>query len=119
MNLREWLSAHLDDLGATILIAVLVAALVGFIKRSTGAAVFISCSAATMLVLIFYPWVSNLGYRWDQVVPALGVAAGFCAVSLFKIAMKFSDKLGEKDGELAEELLNRAKSLIPGRDNKP
>jgi len=115
MGIREWFSAHLDDLGATILIAVLVAALVGFIKRSTGAAVFISCSAATMLVLIVYPWVSNLGYRWDQVVPGLGVAAGFCAVSLFKIAMKFSDRLEARDGEIADGLIDKAKSFIPGK----
>lgn len=117
MTLREWLSAHIDDLGATIFIAVLVAALVGFIKRSTGAAVFISCTASAMLVLIVFPWVSG-EWDWQHVVPVLGPAAGLCGLALFKIAMKFSDRLEARDTEIADTLINKGVSLIPGKGEK-
>ena len=115
MTLREWFLSHLDNLGATILISIMVAALVGFIKRSTGAAVFISCAASSMLVLIVFPWVGDM-WTWDRVVPGLGFVAGLCGLALFKIAMKFSDRLEARDVEIADDLINKAKSFIPGKD---
>ena len=117
--MREWFEQHLDDLMATLFVAVIVAALVGFIRRSTGAAVFISCFASATLVLIIYPWVSDLGFDWKRMVPILGAGSGLCAVGLFKIAMAFSDRLGERDKEIADELIDKAKSYIPGKGAKP
>lgn len=114
MTLRDWLSNHADDLGATIFLSVIVAALVGFIKRSTGAAVFISCLASAMVVLIVFPWVSET-WDWQHIVPVLGPLAGVCGLALFKVAMKFSDRLEERDAEIADDLINKGKSFIPGK----
>ena len=118
MNLRDWLAAHLDDFLATMFIAVNVSALVGFIKRSTGTAVFMSCACSASLVLILYPWVSDLGYDWKKVVPTLGTLAGLCAVGLFKIAMALADRLGSRNNEIADRLINKGINLLPGDDNK-
>ncbi len=118
MTLREWLSAQMDNLGATIFIAILVAALIGFIKRSTGAAVFIACSCSATLVLILFPWVSDWGYSWQKVVPVLGVGSGFLALGLFSIAMKMADRLQARDVEIADKLINKGVNLIPGSDRK-
>jgi hypothetical protein len=114
--MREWLSTHLDDFMATMFVAVIVAALVGFIRRSTGAAVFVSCSSSATLVLIAYPWISDLGFDWKRVVPGLGVVSGLCAVALFKIAMSFADRLGKRDEEIANRLIDKGISLIPGKE---
>ena len=114
MTLRDWLAQHIDDLLATVFIAVIVAALVGFIKRSTGMAVFISCSASATLVMLLYPWISDLGYDWKRVVPGLGVVAGLCAVALFKIAMSFADRLDARNTEIADKLINKAVNIVPG-----
>ena len=114
MTLRDWLAQHWDDLCATVFMAVVVAALVGFFKRSTGMAVFISCTAATMLVLMVFPWATELGYGWDRTVPILGPASGLCAVALFKIAIKFAERLEARDTELADKIINKGVSLIPG-----
>lgn len=111
--IRQWLEVHLDDLAATVFIAVVVAALVGFIKRSTGAAVFVSCACSAMLVLIAFPWLSDI-WDWKKLVPVLGAAAGVCSVGLFKIAMKVGDRLGERDTELADKIINKGASFIPG-----
>ncbi len=117
--MREWLSSHLDDFLATMFVAVVVAALVGFIKRSTGMAVFMSCSASATLVLIAFPWVSDFGWDWKRVVPLLGVVSGLGAVGLFKVAMAFADRLGTRDQEIADRLINKGISLIPGEEKKP
>jgi hypothetical protein len=114
--MRDWLQLHLDDFMATMFVAVIVAALVGFIRRSTGAAVFVSCSSSATLVLIAYPWISDLGFDWKRVVPGLGVVSGLCAVALFKIAMSFADRLGKRDTEIADSQINKGLSLVPGKD---
>lgn len=111
--MREWFHAHLDDLMATLFVAVVVAALVGFLRRSTGIAVFISCSCSATLVLIAFPWLSDF-WDWKKLVPILGVTAGLCAVALFKIAMRFSDRLEARDTEIADRLINKGVNLIPG-----
>ena len=117
--MREWLSAHFDDFMATIFVAVVVAALVGFIKRSTGVAVFISCSCSATLVLIAFPWVSDFGWDWKRVVPLLGVVSGLGAVGLFKVAMALADRLGTRDQEIADRLIEKGMSFIPGSEKKP
>lgn len=119
MTLREWLVAHWDDLMATIFMAVVVAALTGFFKRSTGMAVFVACTCSTLMVLIVYPFLSGWGYDWRMTVPVLGPAAGLFAVGLFKIAVKISDRLGDRDTELADKLINKGVSLIPGSGGPP
>lgn len=114
--MRDWLIAHWEDLAATVFMAVMVAALTGFFRRSTGMAVFIACTSATMLVLILYPFLQGWGYDWRTTVLLLGPAAGLFAVGLFKIAVKLSDRLGDRDTELADRLINKGVSLIPGAD---
>jgi hypothetical protein len=39
-----------------------------------------------------------------------------CAVALFKIAMSFADRLGKRDTEIADSLINKGLSLVPGKD---
>ena len=117
--MREWLQQHIDDLLATMFLAIIVAALVGFIRRSTGMAVFISCACSATLVLVVFPWVSDFGYDWKRTVPVLGVGSGICAVAMFKIAMAFSDKLESKDKEIAGKLMDKAEGFIPGMKEEP
>lgn len=119
MSMREWLALHWDDLMATIFMAVVVAALTGFFRRSTGMAVFIACTSASILVLILFPFLQGWGYDWRVTVPVLGPAAGLFAVGLFKIAVKISDRLGDRDTELADKLIDKGVSLIPGSGSKP
>jgi hypothetical protein len=42
-----------------------------------------------------------------------------CAVALFKIAMSFADRLGKRDEEIANRLIDKGISLIPGKEAKP
>jgi hypothetical protein len=116
VSLREWLLLHWDDLIATEFMAVVVAALVGFFKRSTGMAVFVSCTAATVLVLMLFPLLSSWGYDWRTLVTVLGPGAGLFAVVLFRIAIKIADRLEARDAEVADKLINKGVSLIPGSD---
>lgn len=108
MTLRDWLHIHMDSLMATVFFAVVIAALVGFFKRSTGMAIFVSCTSATILALLGYLLGSSLGYEWRILVPTLGVGAGFTAVALFKIAMKFSDRLEERSTDTANKFADKA-----------
>lgn len=120
MTLRDWLALHMDNLMAAEFFAVVIAALVGFFRRSTGMAVFMACMVAAVLVLLMYLVGSAWGYEWRILVPTIGVGAGFCGVALFKIAMKFSDRIEERSTEtankLADKAVGRVESLIPGGD---
>lgn len=112
MTLREWLAIHMDNLMATVFFAVVISALVGFFKRSTGMAIFVSCTSATVLALLGYLIGSAWGYDWRILIPTLGVGAGFCAVGLFKIAMKASDRLEERSAEAGRKLADKALGKI-------
>lgn len=120
MTLREWLSMQMDNLMATVFIAVVVAALVGFYRRSTGMAVFVACWASSVLAVLGYLVGNAWGYDWRVLVPALGVGSGFCGVAFFKIAMKFSERLEAQDAEigkrLADKAVGRLEGLMPGGD---
>lgn len=114
MTIREWLALQMDNLLATVFIAVIVAALVGFYKRSTGMAVFVACATASMVVLLAYPLLSAWGWEWQKLVPGLGLIAGLCSVALFKIAIKFSERLEARDQEIADNLVTKAVNAVPG-----
>lgn len=116
VSLREWLSSHWDDLVATIFMAVMVSALVGFFKRSTGMAIVISCAAATTLALISFIVLTNMGYDWKVTVPILGPGSGLLAMGFLRIAIKLADRLGERDQEIADKLINKGLNSIPGSD---
>lgn len=108
MTLREWLAVHMDNLMATVFFAVVISALVGFFKRSTGMAIFVSCTSATVLALLGYLIGSAWGYDWKILIPTLGVGAGFCAVGLFKIAIKFAERVEKQDAAIGKKLADRA-----------
>ena len=114
MSLRDWIISQLDNLMATVFIAVVIAALVGFYKRSTGMAIFTSCASSTVLALLSYLVGNSWGYDWRLLIPVLGVGAGMCSVALFKVAIKFSDRLEARDQEIADKLINKGLNAIPG-----
>ncbi len=113
MTIREWLSANGDDIAATVFMSVIVAALVGFRKRSTGMAIFLSGASAATLSLIAYPALTSYGYDWRTGVSILGPLAGACSWAIFGILMKISDRLEARNTELADAAIDKAKGLIP------
>lgn len=119
MTLREWLAANGDDVTATIFVSVVVAALVGFRKRSTGVAIFLSGASAATLSLIAYPVLTSWGYDWRAGVSILGPLAGACSWAIFGILMKISDRLEARNTELADKLINKGASFIPGDGGPP
>ena len=120
MTLREWLVLHMDNLMATVFFSVIIAALVGFFKRSTGMAIFVACTSATIMALLGYLVGSAWGYDWRILIPSLGVGAGFTSVALFKVAIKIADRVDERNTEignkLADKAIGKVTGLIPGGD---
>lgn len=116
MSLREWLSANSDDLMATVFFSVCIAALVGFRRRSKGAAIFLGGIMSAMVALVVYPVVTSFGYDWRVGVSVVAPLSGACSWALFGILMKISDRLEARDVEIADSLINKGKSLLPGAD---
>lgn len=119
MTLREWLAQNGDDIAATIFVSVVVAALVGFRKRSTGMAIFLSGASAATLSLMAYPLLTRWGYDWSVGVSVLAPLSGACSWAIFGILMKISDRLEARNTEIADKLINKGASLIPGNGGPP
>lgn len=114
MSIRDWLAENGDNLAATIFVSVVVAALVGFRKRSTGMAIFLSGASAATMSLIAYPILTRWGYDWSVGVSILAPLSGACSWAVFGILMKVADRLEARNAELADKLIDKGASFISG-----
>ena len=114
-TLREWLESHTDDLAATVFAAVVVASLVGFRRRSTGAASFVSACYGAMMAIIIYPVVSAYGYGWQFGLGIVGPLCGALAWAIIGVLTRLSDRVDERSTEIADKIIDKGEQFIPGR----
>lgn len=114
MTLRDWLSHNSDDLFATVFVAILVALGVGFRKRSTGLAIFLSGFSAAALVVVAYPIFTSYGYDWRIGVSVLAPVCGACSWAIFGVLVALSDRIDARRSQIADKLVDKAEGFFPG-----
>lgn len=111
MNLREYFEINADKLAAAVIGTVIVTSAIGFRKRSTGMAMFVSNMGSAGAALMLLPVLQHYGYDWEVAVPIDVLAAGAFTHAAFSVLMRIADRIEARGNELADKVIDK---YLPG-----
>jgi len=114
--MRDWFAEQSDNIVAAVFIAVMVALGVGITKKSTGAAIFLSAFCGAVVVVVTTPYLSTYDfYSWKFAFSVQAPLCGACGWVAFRVLAAFADRLDARRTQLADKVLDKGESLIPGK----
>lgn len=117
-SLREWLIHFGDYLAATLLLALATSSVVGWRKRSTGAALLMSHVASGILSIFLFVIGKGLHYDPMTIMVVAGPIGGSCSYAAFSLLLSINDRLELRKGSIADGLIDRVTGTkSEGSDN--
>lgn len=117
-SLRTWLIASGDWLVGTVVMSLLTSSVVGWRKRSTGAALLMSHVASGILSIFLFIVGKVLKYDPMLIIVVAGPIGGSCSYAAFSLLLKLNDRLEVRGNELADKIIDRvAGAKIEGQDD--
>lgn len=107
MSLQDYFKSNGDKIGATVAVAIIVASIVGFRRRSTPMALFVSNVSSALLAGLLFPVAQTYGYSWEVAIPVIGLGSGTCAFAAFSVLMRVADRLEARGDQLADRVIDK------------
>ncbi len=104
--MRTWLLEQWDWLLAGIFVAVATSTTIGLKDRTKGGALFVANSAAAIMALVLFPFLSKYGYGGEWVL-LLGLFCGACGTALFGVLTALSSAIDRRRERLADRIIDR------------
>jgi hypothetical protein len=117
MSLRAFLELHADKIALAVFLAVSIGGVVGFRRRTTPLANFVSCVGSALLGAAGVIIAVHHGYDALAHIAIIGIAAGTLGYAAIGLLMKLADLLEARSDSLAKRVLD--KYLPPdGKEDK-
>jgi hypothetical protein len=112
--MRTWLTEQWDWLLAGVFIAIATSTVIGFKDGAKGGAIFVSNTAAAIMALVMFPFLSKHGYG-SEWVGLLGLFCGGAGMALFGVLTAVSTAIDRRREKLADQIINR----VAPEDKRP
>ncbi len=111
--IRVWFIEQSDNIVAGVFIAVLVALGVGFTKKSTGAAIFLSAFCGATVVVVSTPYLSTFDfYSWKFAFSVQAPLCGACGWVAFRLLAAVADRLDARRSHYADKIVDKGESAL-------